>query len=325
MACRALLQIISKKRRQAEERGFFMTRSRKISILIPFVLFLTLFILAVSAESVHAAYQKIPTDGTVIKAGGYYFKSAYAADGFIQMSEQKDSGYEYVSSGLSGSCWTDGTYIIGVSRLADGNQAFSKYNIKAGKMKRLKKKLPNKKLGDEYDYYDLAHVYGNYAYITRSSFRQWTFWTYVYNLKTGKFKKVKDKCGISFGKGKYMLGANEYQTDVSAHKKTLYKVGKGGSLKKVKVLGKYIGTCELIGKKIYYQSCTSTAMKKCTLYSIGVNGKGKKKLGSFKAYGQYGQVNCYNFTSKYCYVSGIKKDYGTYKYVYKTKKLKKVS
>lgn len=175
-------------------------------------------------------------------------------------------------------------------------------------------------LDKSYDsFYDLNYMYGNNLYITRGSEEKWTYWTYIYNVVTKKYKLVASNCALSFSNGSYVVAGNEYRTDVSAFKTSLYKFTSTG-LKKIKVLSKHGFSGAFIKGKLYYTSSPSNAMRKVTLYRCNPNGSGKKALGTFANKKKYGQVIMSKITSKYC----IYTDYnGWYKYTYKTKKTKK--
>ena len=269
-----------------------------------------LCLIMITAPRSHAAgYREITySDTTPVKVGNYFFKY----DNDFYYSTEKDFGY--TSLGYN-KIATNGTKVV----YAEDNKLMSR-DLNTGAVKKLKK-LPKGKRNYEQDYWNVSVAKGDQIFLTRSSEEKWTYWTYVYNVKKKSLKKVMNKCSLVVRCGKYVVGANAFQTDVSAHQKTLYKIG-SGKLKKVRVLSKYCFTATYIGKKLYYTSSNNSSMRKTTLYRATVSGGKKKKLGAFTAKGEYGQavISGDTITKTNCvvYFNG-----GSYLYTYKTKKLVK--
>lgn len=245
------------------------------------------------------------TGNSVFKSGKYYFKyDPYA--GKILMSTKKDSGFRRTP--------------ISFDACSNGNQAYYtrnkvlyKYVYSTRKESKIKK-LPAS--GDQG--YSISTIYGSQIFLKKSSFDQWTEWTYCYNTKTGKLKMVMSKCSISDRCGKYVVGKNEFRSDVSPYKLTLYKITSSG-LKKVKTLSaRGFGECFVDGK-LYYTHYTDIKMKNAVLYRCKANGSGKKKIAEFKSSSEYSMVTVFNITSKKC---SVYKDGKSYEYTFATKKLK---
>ena len=171
-------------------------------------------------------------------------------------------------------------------------------------------------------FWSIAAAYKNNVYLTKGSFEKWKYWSYVYNLKTKKLKKVKTYCDIVAFKGAYAYAAHDYKSDVSANRMDIYKMTASGTLKHVKKLTKYGFSTEIIGKKLYYTSADGISLHKNTLYKAKLNGKGKKKIKTFKASEQYGQAIIFEITAKNCKVANGS---GQYLYTYKTKTMTKIS
>ena len=287
-----------------------MTRTKRFLVVLPVVLAAVLCVMIIGAPRVHAAgYREITyTDTTPVKVGSFYFK--YSSNFYY--STDKDTGY--VSLGY-GKVATNGTKAVYVS-----SGSLVSLDLKSGTVTNLKK-LPTGNRSFEDDSWSVSVAKGNQVFLIRGSFEKWTYWTYIYNVKNKTFKKVLSKCALGARYGKYVVGTNEYQSDVSAHKMTLYKIA-NGKLKKVKVLTKYGFAAVFIGKKLYYTSSNNSSMRKTTLYRCNANGSKKKKLGTFKGKGEYGQavVNSNDITKKNCVVY---LGDGSYLYTYKTKKLVK--
>ena len=309
-----------------------MSLKKRLLFIIPVVIVIIAGLLWINTGKSYAdSYKEIPPayeEDSVVKVGDHYFRCVNDGDDVIvQMSDKKNSGYEDVYNGSVSDYWTNGRVIYTTVQNDKGNWSLVKYSISKDKATTLIDKLPNKLIYDEYDMYSVSKVYGKYVYLNRSSFYGWGYKLYRYDMKTSKLKKIMNDCAIDWSKGKYVLGINEFQTDVSAHKKTLYKIQSNGTLKKTKLLGKYVMSYGVAGNYIYYEKCTDSSGKKATIYRIKPDGTGRKKLGYLETKEEFGQVCCYNYTSKYCYVNGL--DYSRtdciYKYIYKTKKLKKVN
>lgn len=246
-------------------------------------------------------YEKIPE-----KHGEYYFKYL---NGKVYMSKKKSSDYK--ETPLEYTSYLNGKQAYYISDNVLYRYTFS--NMKATKLK----KMPVKK---DYYFY-LSGVYGNQIFITKSSFDEWTYWTYRYNTKTKELKNIKKNCNIVNRQGKYVVAENSYRSDVSPTPVTLYKITSSG-LKKIKKLTERGFNSVFVDGKLYYTEYTDVYMKKVTLYRCNSNGKGKKALGTFTSSSEYGQVLIQEITSKKCTVYIM--DEGLYEYTYSTKKLKKI-
>lgn len=267
-------------------------------------------LLAPAKAHAAAEYKQIVTD-TVTKAGNYYFKYE-GSEVYFSVSPSGPftrAGFE----GYVGTPYTNGTNIIVAGRGQGSYAPLMRCKVKTNKVKTLKK-LKRGSWSYEPPQWNISTVYGNKVYLTRDSFEGWNLKTYCYNLSSKKLSMIQNNCAVSARKGKYVVARNEYQTDVSAHRWTIYKIKSNGKFKKVKTLGKYIGSAEIVGNKIYYSKFSEASMKNMKLYRCSLKGKNVKKLGSFQA---SGQCTAYGYTSKSC---SVYKD-GSYTYTYATKKL----
>lgn len=213
---------------------------------------------------------------------------------------------------------------------SDGNGVTSVYSSKkayfvddgvlykevGGKWTKLKKLSAS---GDAY--WRVTAAYKKNVYLTKSSFEKWKLWTYTYNTKTKKFKKVKTNCDIVEFKGKYAYAMHDYKSDVSGNRLDVYKLTSSG-VKHVRKLTKYGFYVKAYGKKIYYTVAKDSGMHKNALYKATLSGKSKKKLFSRTSADTYGQVIITDITSKNCKVI---RDSAHYLYTYKTKKMKKIA
>lgn len=255
-----------------------------------------------------AAYVKLWSDYDVqaVKNGKYYLKIDESTRTTL-IATKKSGPYKETPMDFYGA-------------FANGKQAYYvrenilyKYVFSSGKESKVKK-LPASG-------YQVSAVYGSQIFLTRGSFEQWKYWTYSYNTKSKKLKKAVSGCAISSQNGKYVVAQNEYRTDVSPYRATVYKITSSG-LKKVRKLGENCHAETYVKGKLYYAEYPGNYMDKVILYRCNPDGSGRKKLGTFTTSAKYGEVMVSKFTAKYCY---IYKESQTYKYTYKTKKLKKVS
>ena len=262
------------------------------------------------------AYTKLwaDYDTRVVKNGKYYLKIDEGSQKTL-IAAKKAGPYKETPIDFYGA-------------FANGKQAYYvrenvlyRYTFSSGKEKKVKKLSAS---GDQK--YHVSAVYGSQVFLTKTSFDQWKYWTYSYNTKSGKLKMAVRNCAISSQNGKYVVAQNEYRSDVSPYRVTVYKITSSG-LKKVKKLGENCHAEIYVKGKLYYAEYPDkyvrpdAYMEKVILYRCNPDGSGRKKLGTFTRSGQSGEVMVSKITSKYCYVY---KDQRAYKYTYKTKKLKKV-
>lgn len=216
---------------------------------------------------------------------------------------------------------------IGYPAYGNGKQAYYvrdftlyKYTYASRKESKVKKLPSTGASNDPHMAFYVTGVYGDQIYLTKGSQGQWKNWTYSYNLKTKKLKKLLSNCSIKTSYGKYVVGQNAYRTDVSAYPITLYKIQSSG-LKKIKKLTSHGWEPTFAGGKLYYAASPDNIMRKVTLYRCNLNGSGRKKIKTFSTSQKYGQVSIFNITSKSCEVY---KDGNHYRYTYVTNKMKKI-
>ena len=258
------------------------------------------------AEAASSYKQLFTGSSTIEKSGKYYFKMM---NGKYYVSTKRGSGY--VSTPIEGRVYSNGKQVYYVK-----SNVLYKYVLSSKKNTKLKKFTT---VSD--DYYYISTIYGNQIFITRASFDAWKYWTYMYNTKTKKTKMALSNCTIEASYGKYVVGAKEYRSDVGPYTLTLYKITSKG-LSKVKKLTSYGREATFAGGKLYYVVYPKGTMDKATLYRCSAkNGKSQVKIRTFSASEKYAGVYIYDITSKSCTVN---KDYKSYKYTYKTKKLTRI-
>ena len=213
-----------------------------------------------------------------------------------------------------------GAYTNGKTAIYISDGKLMKYTLSDGKSKKLKT-LPKGKSRSEYDGYDIKMIYGNNFYVTRTSFDDWEYVTYAYNMSKKTIKKqIKGK--IIAIKGKYVLAQMAYKSDVSPYKLNLYKITSKG-IKKVKTLSSlsYLGT--FVGNKLYYTDYTNNLMEQCDLHVADKDGSNDKVLVTFPLEGKIteGQLMILDITSKKC---TIWMNNEWYEYTFQTGTMKKL-
>lgn len=146
---------------------------------------------------------------------------------------------------------------------------------------------------------------------------------YSVNIKTKKKRKVAVNCSAFASSGKYIYGNTFHVSDTGAYPVQIWKIS-GNTVKKGKMIGKYIFGTTIVKKKLYYASYPTSKQKKMTVYCCNLNGTHRKKLFTLKGSGKYCQVLLRNVTKKTikATVSGTGKA-KEYEYNIKTKKLKR--
>ena len=269
----------------------------------------------------HLTWQDLD-NGKVVKIGAYSFKQV---SGSTYFKKTKAAGaFKKAPFSITSSC-TNGKVVYYIDKME-----LKKYTLSSGKVSSVKK-IPRSPKEDPYDpdYANVNHVKGNNIYISRTSWGEWGFRTFIYNTKTKKLTK-SFAGAISIVKGDYMLLDMKFRTDVSPAPYLLCKIS-GSTLKKVKQLSQASLGVDTVGNKFYYLEYTDKrkengysyySMTAGTLYRCNVDGSKKEKLGSFKASGQYAMVTVSKITSKDC---KLFLDGNYYRYNYKTKKKTKLA
>ena len=199
------------------------------------------------------------------------------------------------------------------------DNALYKYTYKNKKVKKLKNL--NKKL-----YLYLSAAYGKNIYMTSENFDKWSLKTYYYNTKTKKVKYAKAKVSITSNSGQYAITQDEFRSDVSPFKTSLYKLTNSG-MKKIKTLTKHGMSAHFINNKIYYADYPldgkddGAGMSQLDIYVCDKNGDNPKLLGTVKDETEYGTVYVLKMKAGYCEVMMTD---GNYRFTYDTQQLKKI-
>ena len=261
----------------------------------------------IKAEAAEGYVELWDYSGNAIKNGDYYFKYDIST-GKIFMSSQKNSGYKATPLGY-------GSFGNGIQAFYVKEHVLYRYVYAEQQEEKIKKLSVS---GDEE--FSISAAYGNQVFLTKSSFDKWMYWTYSYNTKTGKLKKVVSNCYISGRYKKYVVAQNAYRTDVSPYPVTVYKITAAG-LKKVKKLSSYGRSETFVNGKLYYTAYEPGNIQKATLYRCNPNGTGRKKIAVFTSSAEYSEVLVSEITAKSCVVYSQS---GKYRYTYATKKMKKI-
>lgn len=254
---------------------------------------------------------------TVVKTGSYSVK--YENDSYYYKKTGSSESYKKLPFQYRTSLYSNGKQVFYTK-----GAYLMKYIFSSGKAKKVKK-LP--KNHSDTSFY-VSTMYGNLLYLTRSSFDGWEYRTFSYNIST---KKLKDEFvgTITTVEDRYAYVDLEFRTDVSPTSYMIYRLSKNG-IKKLRKLSSSCNSPVIVSGKLYYMeypdkkkegNITYYLMSKGIFYRCGLDGKGKKKLGTFQSKSEYGEIFVSDITSKNCVVMIDSKQY---KYTYKTKKLKAI-
>lgn len=184
--------------------------------------------------------------------------------------------------------------------------------------------------GESYLNKSVAAVYAGNVYISGTGDMyidgNETLKTYVYSISKGQIINTYN-CSISWETDGYVLSQDEYDSGMNPYPISIYKLTSQG-MKKVRTLSKRSRFAKIVGrgkkKRIIYSSYSKDyTNNKMNIYSIKLNGKGRKKLATIKPKTKTMQTLLVeDANSKYCKV--FRSD-AFYKYVYKDKKYIKLN
>jgi len=260
-------------------------------------------------------FVRVDYDGGITKAGGRYFE--YKGNRLYYGNSRSNINIWIANSVYD--VYTDGKTLYYIAH-PYGKRVLTSCSISAGTWTSLKE-LPMGVRSYEDDSWNISTINGRNIYLTRSSFEKWRSWTYVYNTKTKKLRKIASKADIIARSGSYVYVQQDYTTDVRGYKISIFRLTSTG-MKKVKTLGRYCASLTVIKGKIYYAKYRSADMNSGALYRCSARGSGTVKLGSFAAKGKLAQVMVSDITTKKCKIS-FSDTGNSYTYTFKTKSLKK--
>lgn len=224
-----------------------------------------------------ASYKEVDlrANKTGISAGKYYLK---VQNGTVYYSKAKGSGYKIaVKPRGSYKAAVNGKAIVFIDNLGKSS-LIKQFDLQTGKVKVLKKvNAPGR---TPYFALHISEVYRNKLYITYSVVSV-HYDLYVFDLKSGRFIKIKDRFGIDVRKGSYFIGGTV--SEIGSNGRAIYKFS-GNGIKRVRKLCNNGNGYSVYGKYFYYTE-KSTKTAKETIYRCRTNGKGKsKKLASVKGH-----------------------------------------
>jgi len=184
---------------------------RLTAMLVCMVIMMTMFVFPRETQAA-AAYQELPY-GKAVQVGSYFFK---LEDGVVSYSDS-ENGY-YQAAGFKGdvySAFVNGAAIYAIENRGEGYYRLSRFTL-SNKSLLSMKKLSLGNYTYEAPGWTISAMYQDAVFLTRSSYEEWTYNTYVYNINTGDFGRKMKNCKIEFRSSKYVIARNEVQTDVSA-------------------------------------------------------------------------------------------------------------
>lgn len=294
-----------------------MKNKRIFLLLIALTVFISIAFIPTKTYAA-SSYKYITEKPT--KAGKYYYKTNDEYN--LYRSKSKTTGYKMIvkahgNSYSNSSFCTNGKYIFTVRyKYSTQKSSIVRFNA-AGKKSKTIKSLPKGKYYES-NSWSISEATGNNIMLSCSNFSAWKHWTYKFNVKSKKLKKVLNNCAIVARSGKYVLGVKEYRSDTSPRTVTIYKLKSSGKLTKVKTLSTkvVVGSPVIVGKKIYYSVDGGDYI---VIYRCDRNGKNVQNLGTIYATREYQQIIPRDYTSTGCIV--FLTDDGEYQYTYSTKEL----
>lgn len=122
---------------------------------------------------------------------------------------------------------TNGSYVFFINENGQ-NYYLNKFDSAKKKNKVVAKLLTAKNIRSEpYSWY-FSYYYDQKIYLTRGSYDQWAYGTFVYNIRTSKLSKKLMNGAICSGNKNYLAAQMEYRTDVDSYRENLYKINTGG-------------------------------------------------------------------------------------------------
>ena len=261
-----------------------------------------------------------------VQNGNYYITSN--GDN-VQVKDGKGGTYKITdiktnpSNGFAG----NGKFLYYIEKTSKGN-VLKRYNYKTSKIEKIKK-LPESSRNNAEEN-EVCHILGTCGdYIFFCSYNDTEGHgdavMYSFNVKNKKIKKAGIKgFGREQSNGKYFIAEKDLRTYVKPTSYSLYKFTKKGTVKKIKGVSKNTVEVFLYNDSLYWVGISkNTSSPKNVLYTMKIDGTGKKKLAtSSKKYQFYG-VNYVDDSGIYMRKSDLGHD-DSYKYMFKTRKIKNI-
>ncbi|MBR6403888.1 MAG: hypothetical protein IKS48_10940 [Eubacterium sp.] len=223
-----------------------------------------------------------------IKNGDYYFRTRNSK---IQVKKGKTGKYKTIPVKVniySGFAVNGGDVIF--IETVNGVSSLKMYTFANGKVKNLRK-LPlsnNRCVGEEsYEHSHITGVCGNYIFFCSYNglLDHEGSVMYSYNLKNKKIKKAGLNGQAEENTiGNYLIASERWRTDARTLPFDLYKFTSTGTVKKIKKISKstydvkeYNGSLYWVDTTMQHATNPKTG-KKAVLYTMKLDGSGKKKL-----------------------------------------------
>lgn len=298
-----------------------MKLKKSLAIVLASILLL-MPIVKVQAKADYRFLQTYELSKKAVKVGNYYFKSN---DTSCSYSRYKSRGYQVISGVnpiTSGYIITNGSFVFFINE--NGQYYYlNKFDTVKKQNKRVAKLSTAKNVRSEpYSWY-FSYYYDQKIYLTRGSFDQWSYGTFVYNIKTNKLSKKLMNGAIGNGSKNYVAAQMAYRTDVNSYPVNLYKISTNGQLKKVKTLTQYGRIGKFVGPYLYYtHNPIKNNLGKMQIYRVNRDGTQRQLIKTITDQSDTKWCTAYNFTKNGCNIDIGSHD--RYKLNFKTKKLTKI-
>lgn len=194
----------------------------------------------------------------------------------------------------------------------------NRYDCVQHTIRRLKKLGLSTKIKSEPASWYFRYAYRQYIYLTKSSFDDWNYQSYMFNTRNNALSKKLMNGDIIDASGAYVSVQMKYRTDITPYPLKLYKIKSNGRLKTVKTLSQNANGGSFVGTQCYYTAYPKkNSMTDMSIYKINRNGTQKKRIKTFHS---ASMCLAYDFKKKSCtvYLDGT-----IYRFTYQTKKLTK--
>lgn len=209
-------------------------------------------------------------------------------------TEAKTAAYTSTITKDYRTIWSNGSQKVYLNKTR--NKLYCK-NLKSGKAQLLQKL----KVDSESDQsYNISYVYGNNIYLS-SMYGAGDGDTYVYNMKTKTYKRLKKYFIIQDAYDKYLITSEYMPTDISPYPTYVYEITSKG-VKKVAKLGNNTSSAVFVNGKIYYASypkpenADESELYRVNIYTCKKDGSAKKKIYTKKAGKKDGYIIVYAIT-----------------------------
>ena len=264
------------------------------------------------------------------KIKGYYYKLVDYNK--VARSKKRNSGYKKVIKKdlRNNNHFTNGKYIYTIDRSyrSKNYDYLLRYSANGKKCKKIKKLSVRKAEDGWIGGWTISLIKGRYMLLTKYGGPDWRYYTYRYDIKKKKLKKLMSDCDLSYTdydvssyrsgrSGRYILGQRYAHSDSSNEGLDLYEVSDSLQLKKILSLGD--NACATFkGDRLYYVSFDLDYEDYVSgdVYTCCRDGSEHTWLGSFYYDYDVGYPSVYSFNEDSCTISFTYSDvlYGVFDY-----------